>query len=115
MTTRELDLLQGTLDVLVLRAVSWGPMHGYGVARFIREGSRGSFKVLDGALYTALHRMEERGWVSSEWGASDKKKRAKFYRLTAAGRRALRAETETWNDYAAAVARVMVAVPAAES
>jgi transcriptional regulator len=111
MTTRELDLLQGTLDVLVLRALSWGPMHGYGVARFIRDGSTGSFKVLDGALYTALHRMEERGWVSSEWGASDKKKRAKFYHLTAAGRRALRAETETWNDYAAAVARVMVAVP----
>jgi len=112
MTTRELDLLQGTLDVLVLRALSWGPTHGYGVARFIRDGSTGSFKVLDGALYTALHRMEERGWVASEWGASDKKKRAKFYRLTAAGRRALRAETETWNDYAAAVARVMVAVPA---
>jgi transcriptional regulator len=111
MTTRELDLLQGTLDVLVLRALSWGPMHGYGVARFIRDGSTGSFKVLDGALYTALHRMEERGWVASEWGASDKKKRAKFYHLTAAGRRALRAETETWNDYAAAVARVMVAVP----
>lgn len=115
MTTRELDLLQGTLDVLVLRALSWGPMHGYGVARFIRDGSSGSFKVLDGALYTALHRMEERGWVASEWGASDKKKRAKFYRLTAAGRRALRAETETWNDYAAAVARVMVAVPSGES
>jgi PadR family transcriptional regulator, regulatory protein PadR len=113
MTTRELDLLQGTLDVLVLRALSWGPTHGYGVARFIRDGSDGTFKVLDGALYTALHRMEERGWVASEWGASDKKKRAKFYRLTAAGRRALRAETETWNDYAAAVGRVMVAVPAA--
>jgi transcriptional regulator len=111
MATRELDLLQGTLDVLVLRALSWGPMHGYGVARFIRDGSTGSFKVLDGALYTALHRMEERGWVASEWGASDKKKRAKFYHLTAAGRRALRAETESWNDYAAAVARVMVAVP----
>lgn len=112
MTTRELDLLQGTLDVLVLRALSWGPMHGYAVARFIRDSSSGTFKVLDGALYTALHRMEERGWVASEWGASDKKKRAKFYRLTAVGRRALRAETETWNDYAAAVARVMVAVPA---
>jgi PadR family transcriptional regulator len=111
MTTRDLDLLQGTLDVLVLRALSWGPMHGYGVARFIRDGSSGAFKVLDGALYTALHRMEERGWVASEWGASDKKKRAKFYRLTATGRRALQAETQTWNDYAAAVARVMIAVP----
>jgi transcriptional regulator len=109
MTTRELELLQGTLDVLVLRALSWGTMHGYAVARFIRQGSNGTFKVLDGALYTALHRMEERGWVESEWGMSEKKKRAKFYRLTAAGRRALRSETETWNDYVAAVARVMTA------
>lgn len=113
MTTRELDLLQGTLDVLVLRALSWGSMHGYAVARFIRDGSTGAFNVLDGALYTALHRMEERGWVESEWGSSDKKKRAKFYRLTAAGRRALRTETESWNQYAAAVARVMVAEPQA--
>jgi transcriptional regulator len=84
-------------------------MHGYAVARFIRAGSDGTFKVLDGALYTALHRMEERGWVESEWGTSEKKKRAKFYRLTAAGRRALRAETQSWNDYVAAVARVMTA------
>jgi transcriptional regulator len=111
MPNRELDLLQGTLDVLVLRALSWGPMHGYAVARFIRAGSANSFKVLDGALYTSLHRMEERGWIESEWGASDKKKRAKFYRLTAAGRRALRSETETWNDYVAAVGRVMGAMP----
>lgn len=110
-TARELDLLQGTLDVLVLRALAWGTMHGYAVARFIRHGSDGSFKVLDGALYTSLHRMEERGWVESEWGSSDKKKRAKFYRLTAAGRRALRSETESWNDYVAAVARVMAASP----
>jgi PadR family transcriptional regulator len=108
----ELDLLQGTLDVLVLRALSWGPMHGYAVARFIRSGSDGSFKVLDGALYTSLHRMEERGWVESQWGTSEKGKRAKFYRLTPAGRRALRSETASWNDYVAAVARVMRATPA---
>lgn len=111
---RELEFLQGTLDVLVLRALTWGPMHGYGVASFIRRGSSGSFTVLDGALYTSLHRMEERGWVESEWGNSDKKKRAKFYRLTPAGRRALRAETQTWNDYVAAVARVMTAAPEPE-
>jgi PadR family transcriptional regulator, regulatory protein PadR len=111
MSSKELDLLQGTLDVLVLRALSWQPMHGYAVARFIRQGSGESFKVLDGALYTALHRMEERGWVDAEWGASDKKKRAKFYRLTAAGRRALRSETQSWNDYVAAVGRVMTATP----
>lgn len=107
MTARELELLQGTLDVLVLRALSWGPKHGYAVARFIRDGSNNTFRVLDGALYTSLHRMEERGWVEAEWGLSDKGKRAKFYRITAAGRRALRAETESWNQYVAAVAGVM--------
>src|SRR5437763_11049451 len=96
MTTRELDLLQGTLDVLVLRALSWGPMHGYGVARFIHNGSDGSFRIIDGALYTALHRLEERGFVDAEWGTSEKGKRAKFYRLTTAGRRGLRAETSNW-------------------
>src|SRR6476620_110318 len=111
MPPRELELLQGTLDVLVLRALSWGPKHGYAVARFIREGSREAFKILDGALYTSLHRMEERGWVESEWGTSDKGKRAKFYRLTTDGRRALRTETAGWNDYVAAVARVMSASP----
>src|SRR5882724_3154610 len=115
MTTRELDLLQGTLDVLVLRALSWGAMHGYAVARFIRHGSNETFQVLDGALYTALHRMEERGWVESEWGISEKKKRAKFYRLTTAGRRAQRDEATGWNDYVAAFARVMSATPAAQA
>ena len=109
--TTSLDLLQGTLDVLVLRAVSWGAVHGYAVARFINQGSDGSFKVLDGALYTSLHRMEERGWVESEWGNSETGKRAKFYRLTSAGRRALRSETTSWNEYVAAVARVLTATP----
>ena len=109
MTTRELELLQGTLDVLVLRALSWGPMHGYAVARFIREGSNHAFQILDGALYTSLHRMEERGWVESEWGTSDKGKRAKFYHITQPGRRALKAETESWNKYVTAVAGVMTA------
>jgi transcriptional regulator len=111
MTANALDLVQGTLDVLVLRALSWGPMHGYAVARFIHHGSDGTFTVLDGALYTSLHRMEERGWIEAEWGISEKGKRAKFYRLTAAGRRALRSETDGWNDYVAAVARVMKASP----
>jgi PadR family transcriptional regulator, regulatory protein PadR len=111
MTAPPLDLLQGTLDVLVLRAVSWGPMHGYAVARFIRDGSDGTFRILDGALYTSLHRMEERGWVESEWGISEKGKRAKFYKLTTAGRRALRTETATWDLYVSAVAKVMTATP----
>src|SRR6476660_4188077 len=111
MAAGSLDLLQGTLDVLVLRALTWGPMHGYAVARFINRGSDGTFKVLDGALYTSLHRMEERGWVESEWGNSETGKRAKFYRLTTAGRRAVRSETTNWNDYVAAVARVLAATP----
>ena len=111
MATDSLDLLQGTLDVLVLRALSWGPMHGYAVARFINRGSDGTFKVLDGALYTSLHRMEERGWIESEWGNSETGKRAKFYRLTTVGRRAVRSETTNWNDYVAAVARVLAAAP----
>jgi PadR family transcriptional regulator PadR len=105
--TPGLDLIQGTLDVLVLRALSWGPMHGYGVARFIRAGSGETFKIVDGALYTSLHRMEERGWVDSDWGKADSGKRAKFYRLTAAGQRALRRETATWERYVAAVAGVL--------
>jgi PadR family transcriptional regulator PadR len=111
MTVQELDLLQGTLDVLVLRALAWRTMHGYAVARFIRDRSDGSFRVLDGALYTSLHRMEERGWVESEWGLSEKGKRAKFYRLTAAGRRALRSEAATWEQYVVAVAKVLHTAP----
>jgi PadR family transcriptional regulator, regulatory protein PadR len=111
MSPNELDLLQGTLDVLVLRALSSGSMHGYAVARFIRDGSDGTFRILDGALYTSLHRMEERGWIESEWGISEKGKRAKFYRLTIAGRRALRTETASWDQYVVAVAKVMRASP----
>ena len=111
MTTSELDLLQGTLDLLVLRARSWGPNHGYAIARFIREGSSQSFRILDGALYTSLHRMEERAWVESFWGTSDKGKRAKFYRLTTAGRRALRTQHSMWEQYVAAVAGVIALRP----
>lgn len=111
MPPSELDLLQGTLDVLVLRALSWQPMHGYAIARFIREGSGRTFRILDGALYTSLHRMEEKGWVESEWGMSDRGKRAKFYVLTTAGRRALRSEASSWERYVKAVAGVMSAEP----
>src|ERR687885_1143140 len=104
-STQELDLLQGTLDVLVLRALSWGRMHGYAIARFVRDGSGGTFRILDGALYTSLHRLEERGWVDSEWGLSDKGKRAKFYRLTRAGRGELTRQMQQWARYADAVTR----------
>jgi PadR family transcriptional regulator PadR len=111
MAPRELDLLQGTLNVLVLRALSWQPMHGYAVARFIRDGSGERFRILDGALYTSLHRMEELGWVESSWGQSDKGKRAKFYEITSVGRRALKAETTSWMEYVSAVAGVMQSRP----
>lgn len=104
-----LELFQGTLDVLVLQALSHGPRHGYDVARFIREQSGETFRILDGALYTSLHRMEERGWVASEWGLSDRGKRAKFYQITRSGRRALNSESLNWERYVSAVARVMQA------
>jgi PadR family transcriptional regulator PadR len=102
----ELDILLGTLDVLILKTLSWGPAHGYGIARWIRESSGQTFRILDGALYTSLHRMEERGWIEADWGHTDQGKRAKFYRLSTAGRRQLRLETAQWERYAAGVAAV---------
>jgi PadR family transcriptional regulator, regulatory protein PadR len=103
----QLDLLQGTLDVLVLKALSWGPQHGHAVARMIRTGTEGAFEVLDGSLYAALHRLEEREWVEAEWGLSDKGKRAKFYRLTPRGRQQLRDEAASWQRYVSAVAMML--------
>ncbi|HWH53687.1 MAG TPA: PadR family transcriptional regulator [Gemmatimonadaceae bacterium] len=105
--TPQPDLLQGTLDVLVLKALTWGPRHGHAVARMIRSASGGAFEVLDGSLYAALHRLEEREWVEAEWGLSDKGKRAKFYKLTTRGRQQLRAESASWQRYAAAVAAML--------
>ena len=109
----ELELLQGTLDVLVLKALTWGSRHGYAVARWIKESSRDALNVEDRALYVALHRLEARGWVESEWGLSENNRRAKYYHLTAAGRRQLRAEDGAWREYAAAVFKVLEA-PALE-
>jgi transcriptional regulator len=103
----DLDLLQGTLDVLVLKTLSWGPRHGYAVARWIRETSEGAIRVEDRALYVALHRMEARGWLASEWGVSENNRRAKYYRLTEAGRAQLHREAEDWSAYAAAVFRIL--------
>jgi PadR family transcriptional regulator PadR len=105
--TDELDLFQGTLDVLVLRALSHGPLHGYAVARWIQDGSDGTFRILDGALYTSLHRMEEKGWIEANWGTSEKGKRARFYELTADGRAELRIRAQNWDRYVTAVAKVM--------
>ena len=97
------DILRGTLDLLVLRALSWGPSHGYGVARWIELATGDVLQVGEGTLYPALHRLEERGWVETEWGTSENNRRAKFYALTPAGRSQLVAETESWNRYARAI------------
>jgi PadR family transcriptional regulator PadR len=105
----DVGLMQGTLDILVLRALTWKPMHGYAIVRFIKENSKGAFDVKDGALYTALHRLEERKCVESEWGRSDKGKRARFYSVTTKGRRLLRTEATAFEKYAAAVRGVMAA------
>ena len=109
--TKDSGLLQGTLDVLVLRALSWGPRHGYAVARWIRETSDDALTVEDRALYVALHRLESRGCVSSEWGVSENNRKAKYYTLTTRGKRELRAEADRFTRYAEAVFRVLRATP----
>jgi transcriptional regulator len=100
-------LLQGTLDVLILKTLSWGPRHGYAVARWIEETSGDALRVEEGSLYPALYRMERRGWIKAEWGTSELGRRAKLYSLTAAGRQQLRAETADWEHYSAAISRVL--------
>lgn len=102
-----MELLPGTLDGLILRGLSWGPKHGYAVARWIETSSAGALTVLDGALYTSLRRMEERGWVAAEWGTSHTGRRARFYRLTPVGKKQLAAEQNSWSAYVTAVSRVM--------
>src|SRR2546426_10305214 len=101
------DLVQGTLDMLILKTLSRGRMHGYGVAEFIHQTSEDILHVEEGALYPALHRLELRGLLASEWGVSENNRRAKYYWLTAAGRKHLRAEAEHWIDMSAAIARIM--------
>lgn len=101
------ELLQGTLDLLVLKALARGPLHGYAVAEFIHASSNDVLHVEEGALYPALHRLELRGLLAAEWGVSENNRRAKFYRLTSAGRKRLATETETWARLATAVTRVV--------
>jgi transcriptional regulator len=107
MATEPQDLLRGTLDALVLKTLTWGPQHGYGIARWIREASRETLHVEDRALYLALHRLEEQGWVASDWGVSDNNRRAKYYQLTAQGRAHLRAESSRLARYAEGLFRVL--------
>ncbi len=102
-----LDLLQGTLDMLVLKAVSLGPLHGYGVLLRIQQISQNRLEIQQGSLYPALYRLEHDGWIAGEWGESENKRRARFYRLTAAGRRRLERETNKWNEFAGVVAVIL--------
>jgi len=103
----DLNLLQGTLDLLVLKALIFGARHGYAVARWVRDATGGVLEIEDGALYTALHRIERRGWVAAEWGLSESNRRAKYYTLTARGREQLEQKTTAWTRYAEAVSRVL--------
>ena len=107
MSHTSLSLIQGTVDLLVLRALQQGPVHGYAVSRWIRERTDAVISMEDAALYQALHRLEARGWVESVWGVSENNRRAKYYSLTTAGRRQLRDEVATWQRYAAAMSRVI--------
>ncbi len=101
------DLLQGTLDLLMLKALSWGPAHGYSVARWIERLTADALTVGEGSLYPALHRLEEREWITSEWRVTENNRRAKFYRLTPRGRQQLRAETANWQGFVEAVSKVL--------
>ena len=102
------DFLHGTLDVLVLRTLSWGPRHGYAIAKWLETGSGDALQIEDGSLYPALYRLERKGWIESEWGVTETKRRAKFYRLSRAGRDRLSAQTAEWAEFSAAVSRILL-------
>ncbi len=104
-----LDLVRGTLDLLILKTLTWGSQHGYAIASAIKDSTEGALLVEEGALYPALYRMEARGWIEAEWGVSSNNRRAKYYRLTAEGRARFRSEEKTWNAYAAAVGKLLAA------
>ena len=110
MTRQKADLLQGTLDILILKALSLGPLHGYGVIQRIRQLSDELLEVEQGSLYPAVYRIEQRGWISSKWGVTETGRRAKFYTLTKAGRKQLTVEGESWDRLALAIAKVRKAV-----
>src|SRR6476469_7537932 len=107
---KQTDLLQGTLDLLVLKTVSTGPMHGYRIAARIRQLSDEVLRIEEGSLYPALYRLEEKGLIESEWGLTDQHRQAKFYKLTRAGRREMNAEADSWDRLSAAVTRVLKAI-----
>ena len=101
------EMLQGTLDVLILKTLSWGPRHGYAVAKWLEETTDETLQIEEGSLYPALYRMERKGWIEAEWGMSELGRKAKFYQLTAAGRARLRAEVAAWRRFSGAVTKVL--------
>lgn len=109
MAGTDLELLRGTFDLLILKTLSWGPMHGLGVLRWIEEVTQNRLQIEEGALYPALHRLEQRRWLDSEWGFTENNRKAKYYRLTPAGRRQLTAELSKWARYTEAVGMVIAA------
>ena len=111
MAKQSVEVLRGTLDMLILKAVSWGPVHGYGIARWIEQATSDALHIEEGSLYPALHRLESREWIASEWGTSDNNRRARFYELTPKGRAQLRVESATWTRFAHAVFSALEAPP----
>lgn len=111
MPSKPVDLLQGTLDMLILKAISLGPLHGYGILLRIQQISNDALQIPQGSLYPALYRLEHRGWVDAEWGESENNRKAKYYNLTAAGRKQLRTETTEWSRQSEAIASVLNAQP----
>ena len=111
---QRLDLLQGTLDMLIMRTLQWGSQHGHGIGQAIRSQSDDLLKVETGSLYPALHRLEKRGWLKAEWGMSEANQRAKYYRLTAAGKAQLVREQNRWSQLVTAIGRVMNPAPASK-
>jgi len=109
MASTELDLVRGTLDLLILKTLSWGPMHGLAILRWIEQTTRDALQIEEGALYPSLHRMEEKGWLDADWGYTERNRKAKFYRLTAAGRKHLAAEVSRWQRYTRVVDLVIAA------
>ena len=106
---QQADVLKGTLDLMILKALSWGPDHGFGIAKWIRTTTGGALEIDDGALYPALHRLVAREWIGAEWGVSENNRKAKYYQLTALGRKQLRSEDTVWRLYARAVFQVLEA------
>lgn len=104
---KQMELLQGTLDMLILKAVSLGPLHGYGILLRIQQISKDRLEIQQGSLYPALYRLEHQGWIASQWGESENKRKAKYYRLTAAGQRKLQTEAEKWNRMAEVIAGIL--------